>query len=509
MQARPGLLTTYVDTAKGRVLLALPAPDKDGVTARFIYQVYLRASLGSTPVGLDRDQPGPTQLLVFRRVGPKVYAEFENTAFRADGAPADERAAVGESFAHSTFWAGEVKGEDASGASVIDITDFLTRDAFGVAEALHNAKQGAFHQDGSLSHIDPSNVLAFPENLEFEADETFVADDPGSEVRGIAPDPHAITFTLHHSLVKLPEPGFEPRRADPHFSTIESLVTDYAAPLGAPLTYRLAPHFRLEKTDPAAARSPVKKPIVFYVDRAAPEPVRSALVEGARWWNDAFEKAGYIGAFRVEVLPEGVSPLDARYNVINWVHRQTRGWSYGYPVTDPRTGEIVKGTVLLGSQRVRQDIMIYQGLLGAEGTGKGGPNDPIQIALARLRQLAVHETGHAIGFAHNMAGSAYTDRGSVMGLSAAARDDQGRTARPLERLRQGRRIVGRFHRRLALRRGRLRERTTRPGVRPRCETPSRAACGSWTTPTPGRSPPPNRSEACGTTARIRWPRSTR
>ena len=414
LEARPGLLTTYVDQTKARVLLALPAPGRDGVAARVIYQVYLRASLGSTPVGLDRNQPGPTQILVFRRVGPKVYAEFENTAFRAGGAPPDEQAAVADSFAHSTVWSGEVKGEDPSGASVVDITDLLTRDAVGAVEALRNAKQGAFHLDAGLSHVDPQAALAFPVNLEFEADETFTADEPGAEVRGIAPDPHAITLTVHHSLVKLPEPGFAPRLADPHFSTIETLVTDYAAPLGAPLTYRLAPHFRLEKTDPAAARSPVKKPIVFYVDRAAPEPVRSALVEGARWWNDAFEKAGYIGAFRVEVLPEGVNPLDARYNVINWVHRQTRGWSYGFPVTDPRTGEIVKGSVLLGSQRARQDILIYQGLLGAEGTGKGGPNDPIQIALARLRQLAVHETGHALGFAHNMAGSAYTDRGSVM-----------------------------------------------------------------------------------------------
>ena len=182
-------------------------------------------------------------------------------------------------------------------------------------------------------------------------------------------------------------------------------MTNYAAPLASPLAYRLAPRFRLEKIDPAAARSRVKKPIVFYVDRAAPEPVRSALIEGASWWAEAFDKAGYIDAFRVELLPEGVSPLDARYNVINWVHRQTRGWSYGEGISDPRTGEIIKGSVLLGSQRVRQDRMIYEGLVGAENTGRGGPNDPLEVSLVRLRQLAVHETGHALGFAHNFAGS--------------------------------------------------------------------------------------------------------
>ncbi|MDQ2861255.1 MAG: zinc-dependent metalloprotease, partial [Pseudomonadota bacterium] len=192
------------------------------------------------------------------------------------------------------------------------------------------------------------------------------------------------------------------------------LVNDYGAPLDAPVVYRLANRFRLEKTDPAAARSAVKKPIVFYVDRAAPEPIRTALVEGARWWAQAFDAAGFIDAFRVEVLPEGVSPLDARFNVISWVHRQTRGWSYGQGIVDPRTGEIVKGSVLLGYLRVRQDRMIFEGLVGADKTGTGGPDDPIRVALSRLHQLAVHETGHALGLAHNFAGSTFDDRASVM-----------------------------------------------------------------------------------------------
>ena len=414
LEPRAGLAATFIDHKTAHVLVALPKPDAQGVAGRYVYQVYLSASLGSTPVGLDRDQPGPTQILAFRRVGQKVYAEFENTAFRAANGSADEQRSVVQSFAHSTVWSGEIKAEGPDGALLVDITDFLTRDAFGVTEAMRRAKQGAFHIEPGLSHVDLAGVNVFPENLEFDADETFASDDPGSEVRGIAPDPHAITLTVHHSLVKLPEPGFTPRIADPRFDTLAMLVTDYSAPLGSPLVYRIAPRFRLEKIDPAAPRSRVKKPIVFYVDNAAPEPVRSALVEGARWWNDAFDAAGYIDAFQVKVLPQGVSPLDARYNVINWVHRQTRGWSYGEGIADPRTGEIIKGSVLLGSQRVRQDIIIYEGLVGAQSSGKGGPNDSTQVALARLRQLAVHETGHALGFAHNFAGSAFTDRGSVM-----------------------------------------------------------------------------------------------
>jgi hypothetical protein len=412
----PGLIPVYLDPRAGKVFLAL-TDDGRGDCGQYLYQVYMRAGLGSTPVGIDRNNPGATNIIVFRHVGPKVVAELQNYGFRAEQGGADERQAVRESFAPSIVWSGDVAAED--GATVlVDISSFLTRDAFGVIDVLRDAKQGDFKLETSRSYPDVGEVHAFPENLEFDAHQTFVSDKPGDEVKGIVPEPHAVTLIEHQSLIRLPAPGFVPRLADPRTGAFNQLIADYGAPLGSPTVYRLASRFRLEKTDPTAARSPVKKPIVFYVDRAAPEPVRSALVEGARWWAQAFDAAGFIDAFKVEVLPEGASPLDARYNVINWVHRQTRGWSYGYPITDPRTGEIVKGAVLLGSLRVRQDRMIFEGLVGADRTGTGGPDDPIVISLARLRQLAVHETGHALGLEHNFAGSTYDDRASVMDYPA-------------------------------------------------------------------------------------------
>ena len=412
LERRSGLLPVYLDSKWGRLLLVLTA-DAKGDCGEFLYRTAMRSGLGSTPVGIDRSNPGQTRVLGFRRVGSRVFAELENFSFRADSGSAVEKQAVRESFPPSIIWSGEIVAEDG-GAVLVDISSFLTRDAFGVIDALKAAKQGDFTLAPDRGYLDLDETLVLPENLEFEAHETFVSAAPGEEVRGIAPDPHAVTLVAHHSLIRLPPPGFTPRLADPRTGTFDTVVANYAAPLGSPIVYRLASRFRLEKTDPSAARSPVRKPIVFYVDRAAPEPVRGALVEGARWWAQAFDAAGFVDAFRVEVLPEGVSPLDARYNVISWVHRQTRGWSYGDPITDPRTGEIVKGAVTLGSLRVRQDRMIFEGLVGADKTGAGGPNDPIVVSLARLRQLAVHETGHAIGLAHNMAGSTYGDRASVM-----------------------------------------------------------------------------------------------
>lgn len=408
-----GLLPVYVDQAKGRILLSLPAPDAQGVSGRYLYVTALKTGLGSAPVGLDRARIGDTQILAFRRIGKKVVAEYENHRFRAAGAPDAEQAAARDAFSVSTVWAGEVVETAPDGRILVDIGSFLTRDGNGIADALKAAGEAGYKLVPDLSLADPGAVKVFPENLEFEARQTYASDTPGPEVRNIAPDPKLISFQVRHSLIKLPEPGYQPRRFDPRGGTFSSTVLDFAAPLGDEIVYRLSNRFRLEKTDPTAARSPVKKPIVFYVDRAAPEPIRTALVEGASWWSQAFDDAGFIGGFQVKVLPEGVDPLDARYNVINWNDRATRGWSYGQAIVDPRTGEMVKGSVVLGALRVRQDMLIFEGLVGARHNGTGGPNDPIQVSLARLRQLSAHEVGHSIGFAHNFAASTQ-ERASVM-----------------------------------------------------------------------------------------------
>jgi hypothetical protein len=412
-----GLAPVYVDKAKGRVLISLPAPDAQGISGRFLYLTALRSGLGSAPVGLDRAKIGETQILAFRRMGKKIVAEYENTRFRAAGAPAAEQTAAREAFAPSTVWAGDIVAEAPDGRLLVDISSFLTRDVIGAADLLKGAGEKGWALRPDLSFADAAATKVFPENLEFEARLTFASDTPGAEVRNIAPDPKLITLQVRHSLVKLPEPGFVPRRFDPRAGTFSNIVLDYAAALGQDIVDRVALHFRLEKTDPTAAVSTVKKPIVFYIDRAAPEPIRTALKEGVGWWAQAFEAAGYRDAFRAEILPEGADPLDVRYNVVNWVDRATRGWSYGQAVTDPRTGEIVKGSVLLGALRVRQDMLIFEGLVGADLDGTGGPNDPVQVSLARIRQLGAHEVGHALGFAHNFAASTQ-DRASVMDYPA-------------------------------------------------------------------------------------------
>ena len=418
LEKRPGLLDFYVDARKGKVFLALPAASGPrGEMGSFIYAESLTSGLGSNPVGLDRGQLGDTRVITFRRVGGRVLVEQPNLKFRALSDNPQEQRAVRESFVTSVLWATEVAAQDADGRSLIDLTPFLVRDAHDIPTRMRMAGQGSWSLDPSRSVVDLENCLAFPDNLEMEALLTYQSADPGALVRSVTPTPAAVTLIQHHSLVRLPDGGYRPRRADPRSGADGVTFANYAAPLDQPIETTWAARYRLEKVDPTAERSRVKKPIVYYVDPGTPEPVRSALIEGAGWWKEAFEKAGFIDAYRVELLPPGAHPLDVRYNVVEWVHRSTRGWSYGGGMVDPRTGEILKGHVNLGSLRVRQDRLLFEGLAGTEKTGTGAPDDPVLLSLARIRQLAAHEVGHSLGFNHNFAASTY-GRGSVMDYPA-------------------------------------------------------------------------------------------
>ncbi|MEL6394779.1 MAG: zinc-dependent metalloprotease [Planctomycetota bacterium] len=412
-----GLVDLYLDHENGKVWMGLPAPDPEtGVVGEYLYVRALRAGLGSNPVGLDRGQLGGTSVVTIRELGGRLVIEEQNLSFRAESENLAEREAVREAFATSIVWAGEIE-ERSADRILVDATSFVVRDATGIANRLRGAGQGSFSLDRRRSLADTRAALSFPENTVMEAVLTFSGSQPGREVRATTPDPTSVTLAIRHTLVRLPDDGYTPRAWDPRMASFSERYADYAAPLDGPITKRWIARHRLEKTDPEAEVSTAVEPIVYYVDRGAPEPVRTALIEGARWWGDAFRAAGFVDAYRVEELPEGIHPLDVRYNVIQWVHRATRGWSYGASVADPRTGEIIKGHVSLGSLRVRQDRRIFEGLAGTAKTGTGDPDDPVEISLARLRQLSAHEVGHTLGFAHNFAASA-RDRASVMDYPA-------------------------------------------------------------------------------------------
>ena len=409
------LLPVKVDAGEGKVFLTLPAADSEGISGRFLYTASMKTALGSAAIRIDRGMQGPTRILAFRRVGKKVAALFENPRYRATGDAAVRKGAT-NSFPVSIVAMLDIAATAPGGGLTVDLSPLLTSDTLNLAGALNAAAKG-FRLSAPLSAVDAGATKAFPENIEMESVLTFMSDTPGTEVSGIAPDGRQVSFTVHHSFVKLPEPGFVQRKFDIRSGANATQIYDYGSPLGQPVLVELANHFRLEKVDPTAPRSRVKKPIVYYIDNAAPEPIRSALAEGVSWWNQAFEAAGFIDAFQVRILPPDADPQDVRYNVVNWADRQNRSWSYGGGVIDPRTGEIIKGVVVLGALRLRQDIAIFEGMVGTAQNDTGGPNDAVRVALARIRQLGAHEVGHSLGFVHNFQAS-LQDRASVMDYPA-------------------------------------------------------------------------------------------
>ncbi len=408
LQHYPGYLDFYWQEDKGKIYFEVST-----LNAEILYTTGLSAGVGSNDIGLDRGQLGGEHVVYFDKRGDKILLIEKNLSYRADSDNEAEKKSVEEAFAKSVLWGFTIM--DAEGDKyLVDATDFLLRDAHKVKQTLNRTDQGSYSVDPSRSVINMERTKNFPDNSEFDAIITLKGEPKGGWIRSVTPSADAVTVQQHHSFIKLPDDNFEPRLFDPRSGYFALSYQDYATPINASLTRRFIYRHRLEKKDPSVAMSEPVEPIVYYMDPGAPEPIKSALIEGARWWNQAFEAAGYKDAFIVEVLPEDADPMDVRYNLIQWVHRSTRGWSYGASVADPRTGEILKGHVSLGSLRVRQDYLIAQGLMGVFDGSEDEDDSPLmELALARLRQLSAHEVGHTLGLAHNFAAST-NDRASVM-----------------------------------------------------------------------------------------------
>ena len=426
MQKIDGYFPLYWDERTGSLWLEIPRFDSE-----FLYTTGLAAGLGSNDIGLDRGQEGEAHLVTFQRIGPKVLLVQGNESFRSSSGNPAERKSVEDSFAKSVLWGFTVAAE-SNGHVLVDASDFFLRDGHGAGNAL---RPGAYRVDRTRSAFYMARTKAFPKNSEIEVTLTFANETAGGRggggggpaqgppaigaggaaagaggrggglfsgtVASVTPVAEAVTLREHYSLVELPDGNYQPRIDDPRAGYGGLSYVDYSTPIGEPMVKRYLRRHRLEKKDPNAEVSEAVKPIQYWVDPGAPEDVKKALVEGASWWNQAFEAAGFRNAFQVAVLPDGADPMDIRYNMINWVHRSTRGWSMGGTVSDPRTGEIIKGTVTLGSLRDRQDYLIYEGLLSPYTTGNEKPDILYQTALKRIRQLAAHEVGHTLGLGHN------------------------------------------------------------------------------------------------------------
>ena len=406
-EAYNGFFNFYYDDSSDKIYLEVNELEKE-----FLYISSLSSGVGSNDIGLDRGQLGNERLVKFSKYGDKILLIQPNLSYRAISDNELEKRSVEQAFAKSVIYGFKIV-EEQENKYIIDFTAFLMEDRHGVAKRLKNSKQGTYKVDKSKSAIELERTKAFPENVEFEALLTFSGEAKGRLISSVTPDPNLISVIQHHSFIKLPDSNYKPREFDTRSGAISISFMDYATPVYEPIVKRFITRHRLEKKDATANYSEAKEPIIYYLDPGTPEPIKSALLEGASWWNQAYEAIGFKNAFQVKILPEDADLMDCRYNVIQWVHRSTRGWSYGSSVIDPRTGEIIKGHVSLGSLRIRQDFSIAQALLNQPYLEGNNHNPMLEMALARIRQLSAHEVGHTLGFVHNFAAST-KDRASVM-----------------------------------------------------------------------------------------------
>ncbi len=408
LKTQKGFFTVHYNEAEGELYLEV-----DKVNTEFLYVHSLKSGIGSNDIGLDRGQLGGTAIVKFEKAGNKLLLVQPNQDYRAVTENEAEKKSIEQAFAKSVLYGFPIK-DTIAGNYLIDLTPFLMEDTHGVVQTLKKKNEGTYKYDKEKSALLIENTKSFPKNTEFEALLTFKGEPAGKNLRTVVPDAQLVSVVQHHSFVELPDDGYKPRKFDPRSGAISISFMDYATPIQEPITKRFIIRHRLEKKNPEAQVSEAVEPIIYYLDPGTPEPVRSALLEGASWWNQAYESIGYKNAFQVKMLPEDADPMDLRYNVIQWVHRSTRGWSYGASVVDPRTGEILKGHVSLGSLRIRQDYMIAQALMNKPFAESDDNYKPmLDMAVARIRQLSAHEVGHTLGFAHNFAAST-NERASVM-----------------------------------------------------------------------------------------------
>lgn len=405
MKYHNSIVDIYSDNKSGEIFIEIEKFNKE-----FLYIRSLSAGVGSNDIGLDRAQLGGSHSVEFKRFGPKILMIEKNYTYRSDSKDIFEKKAVKDAFAESTIWGFPVEAQ--SGKKVlINATEFLLRDAHNVSGQLKQTGQGDYKLDMTRSAI--YDIRAFPKNSIFEVIQTFVGTPKGRFIREVAPSPSAVTVRQHHAFTELPEDGYKLRKFDPRAGVNGLTYFNYSASLDDRVMNKVIYRHRLERKDSSKRASEPIEPIVYYIDRSIPEPIRSAAFDGARWWNQAFEEAGYRDGFIVKILPENADPMDIRYNVVNWVHRATRGWSYGSSIADPRTGEIIKGHVTLGSLRLRQDYLLAEGLMAPYENQEIIPEEMKKMALSRLSQLVAHEIGHTLGLPHNFISSAQ-GRASVM-----------------------------------------------------------------------------------------------
>jgi hypothetical protein len=295
-------------------------------------------------------------------------------------------------------------GPDSS--AVIDVTRLYTTD---VPE--FSAIRGQI--DDKRSYIE--SAVAFPNNVEIEATQTGTP-QPGIGGSLPSPDrPTAISVLAHWSMVRLPEVSMKPRLADDRIGFLSVTRTDYGTKQDRSVEREYINRWRLEKKDPTARLSDPVQPIVYYIDPATPEQWKPWIRKAVLDWQPAFAAAGFSNAIIPMDPPADDpdwSPDDVRHTVIRWLPSTVEN-AVGPHVADPRTGEILNGSIKVFHNvlNLTRDWYFTQ-VAPLDSRAQHWPM-PDSLMGRTLEFVVAHEIGHTLGLAHNFKASSMYPADSV------------------------------------------------------------------------------------------------
>lgn len=434
-EAIPGLLVVHQDTLNGGTWVEIP----DSILGQeFIYFSYIED--GVAAAGATRGSYRGSKVIRFEKHFDRIEVKEVNTNYYFDAA--SPLAKASQANLNSPILASlKIEGQngDASVYAVSGNDLFLTENfqmIKGPDSPNRKSALGKLSKEKTKIH----NLRNYPENLEIQVDYVYDNASPNTGGPDVV-DGRFITVRYQHSLLPMPEAGFEVRLDDPRLGYFTTRIEDMTSTSQTPWL-DVIHRWRLEKKDPNAAISEPVKPITWWIENTTPLEFRDIIQEGVEKWNQAFEPLGFRNAVVVKVQPDDADwdAGDIRYNVLRWTSSPNPAYSgYGPSFVNPRTGEILGADIMLEwggmvGRLWRSEVFAEAGMvewdsraafaesmhrcdagaLMAQNTLWGmtaaklrnfTDEDAEKFTRETLHRLVLHEVGHTLGLSHNMHGS--------------------------------------------------------------------------------------------------------
>ena len=303
---------------------------------------------------------GDEYVLLFRKVGDKVFVVRRNVRYTATPGSAAARA-LDTTYSDSVLMALPIKAlNPMKGSVVIDFNQIFFSDLGDINIGFLDRERTTWNK-----------IKTFKKNVELEVAATFA----GNRTNGVAPtggdaviDSRGATLVIHYGIVELPEPGYQTRDADDRVGHFTTVLKDFSKESTETAFVRHVNRWRLERADGSPWKAgaklvPPKKKIIYWIENTVPEEYRATVREGILEWNKAFEKIGFRDAIEVRQQEgEDFDPEDITYATFRWITSEVP-YAIGPSRANPFTGELLDADILFDASMVRAykgETLIYR-----------------------------------------------------------------------------------------------------------------------------------------------------